>query len=324
MRALTTALFACWLPALAQPLRLEKSIPFSAPEGRLGQIAFDTKEQRLFVPVTAAGVVEVIDIRGGKRVRSIGAFKSPVSVAFDPTLNRLFVSSREDGSVSVIDGKTYAVQQRVIWQGNPDTVRFEPVSKQVFVAYGNAVGIMDVNGRQLGNIRLDAAAESLHPSRSGPQVWINVPATRSVAFADRSSKAVRQTWPVSTSGSGGPNYGMAADEKNRRLFVTCRRPATIVTLHLDTGYRLDTRATVNNADEVHYDAVNGRLYVPGPDGEIDVVRQVTPDKYEPLARVASTPGARTAALAAELGRFFVAAPRRGSQSAEIRVYQIAK
>jgi DNA-binding beta-propeller fold protein YncE len=324
MRALATALFAWLLPVAGQPLRVEKSIPFDAPEGRLGQLAFDAKDQRLFVPVTAAGVVEVIDVHNGRRMRSIGAFKSPVSVAFDPTLNRIFVSSREDGSVSVIDGRTYSVQQRVIWQGNPDTIRFEPVSKQIFVAYGNAIGIMDVNGRQLGNIRLDAAAESLHPSRTGPQVWINVPASRSVAFADRTSKAVRQTWPVSTTGSGGPNYGMAVDEKNRRLFVTCRRPATIVTLHLDTGFRIDTRATVNNADEVHYDPVNARLYVPGPDGEIDVVRQVTPDKYEPMARVPSAPGARTAVFAAELGRLFVAVPKRGTQRAEVRVYQVAK
>jgi DNA-binding beta-propeller fold protein YncE len=322
MRVLAIALLA--LPGLAQPLRLEKSIPFTAPEGRLGQLAFDPKEQRLFICVTAAGAVEVIDTRNARRIRSIGGFKSPVSVAFDPTLNRLFVSSREDGSVSVVDAKSYSVLQRAVWPGNPDTVRFEPTSKQVLVAYGTAVGIMDVNGRQLGNIRLDSAAESLYASRSGPQVWINVPATRAVAFADRNSRAVRQTWPVGVAGSGGPNYGMAADEKNRRLFVTCRRPSTLVTLNLDTGFRLDTRATVNNADEVHYDPPTARLYIPGPDGEIDVVRQVTPDKYEPVARVPSAPGARTAALAADLGRFFLAVPRRGSQSAEVRVYQVVK
>ncbi|HET8547778.1 MAG TPA: WD40 repeat domain-containing protein [Bryobacteraceae bacterium] len=326
MRALTIAsvavasLSATW----AQPLRFEKSIPLACGEGRLGQLALDTKEQRLFVPVLTSGIVDVIDVTNGKRLRSINGFRAPVSAAFDPVSNRLFVSSRQDGSVSIVDGKSYALLQRIIWPGNADTLRFEPSSKQVLVAYGTAVGVMDINGRQLGSIRLDAAPESFHASRSGPQVWINVPSTRAVAFADRNSRSVRQTWLVSTAGSGGPNYGMAADEKNRRLFVTCRRPATLVTLHLDTGYRIDTRATVNNADEVHYDAANRRLYIPGSDGQIDIVRQTTPDKYEPLARIPSAPGARTAALSAELGRFFLAIPGRGSQSAEVRVYQILK
>jgi DNA-binding beta-propeller fold protein YncE len=326
VRALTLAAigFAASFGVWAQPLRLEKSIPFAAPEGRLGQLALDAKEQRLFVPITATGTIEVIDIRNGKPLRSIAGFKFPVSAAFDPVSNHLFVSSRQDGSVSILDGKSYAVLQRVIWPGNPDALRFEPTSKQLLVAYGNEIGMMDVNGRQLGIIRLDAAAESLHASRSGPQVWINIPSNRNVAFADRNTRSVRQTWPVGTAGSGGPNYGLAADEKNRRLFVTCRRPATLVTLHLDTGYRIDTRATVNNADEVHYDPVNGQLYIPGADGEIDIVRQTTPDKYEPVARIASAPGARTAAFSPELGRFLLAVPRRGAQSAEVRVYQVSK
>jgi DNA-binding beta-propeller fold protein YncE len=316
--------FAAVLASSAQPLRLEKTIPLGGLEGRLGQLAFDAKQQRLFVPVTSSGVVEVVDVKAGKRARSIQGFKSPVSAAFSPVLNRLFVSGREDGSVSILDGSTFSVLNRVIWPGTPEMVRVEPAGKQIFVAFGSNVGIMDANGRQLGTIRLDAAADAFHPASSGPYVWVNVPSRRYVASADRNSRTVRQTWPVSFTGSGGPNYGLAADEKNRRLFVTCRRPGVLVTLNLDTGYRIDSRATVNNADEVHYDAVNRRLYIPGADGQIDIVQQTTRDRYEALARIESAPGARTALLAAELGRFFVAVPKRGSQQAEIRIYTISK
>jgi YVTN family beta-propeller protein len=324
LRLLVITALAVASVSFAQPLRLQKSIPLALPEGRLGQLAWDGKEQRLFVPIAAAGTVEVVDIKAGRRLRSIGGFRSPVAVAFAPTLNRVFVSNREDGTVSIIDGKTYAVLSRVVWPGNPTLLRIDPAGKNVFVAYGISVGMMDIGGRRIGTIRLDAAAESFHVASSGPHVWINVPSARSVAFADRARAAVRQMWPVGTAGSGGPNFGMAIDEKNRRMFVACRRPATLVTLHLDTGYRIDTRATVNNADEVHYDAVNGRLYVPGGDGQVDVVRQVSPDKYEPLARIDSAPGARTAWLASEHALFLLAVPKRGSQPAEVRVYAIGK
>jgi DNA-binding beta-propeller fold protein YncE len=273
--------------------------------------------------MTAAGAVEVVDLKAGESRRSIGGFKAPVGVAFAPALNRLYVSSRADGTVAIVDGKTYAVLKRVVWPGNPGMVRFDAASKLVFVAFGSNVGFMDADGRQLGTIRLDAAPENFQVSSTSPHVWINIPSSRNIAVADRNSRSVRQTWPVGAAGSGGPNYGITADEKNRRLFVTSRRPATLVTLNLDTGYRIDTRATVANADEVHYDAATGRLYIPGADGQIDVVRQATRDKYEALARVESAPGARTAALDSASGRFFVAVPKRGTQAAEVRVYAVA-
>jgi len=57
------------------------------------------------------------------------------------------------------------------------------------------------------------------------------------------------------------------------------------------------------------------------EGFIDVIRQRNPDKYELRERISTRPGARTGFFSTDLNQFYLAAPQRGNQSAELRIFK---
>jgi hypothetical protein len=115
---------------------------------------------------------------------------------------------------------------------------------------------------------------------------------------------------------------MAFDEANRRLFIACRKPPRILTLDSSSGVQIDERETVGDIDDIFYDAARKRLYASGGDGMVDVIRQVSPNRYEPVAKVPTAAGARTSLFVADANLYFVAVPHRGTQQAEIRVFEV--
>ena len=73
-------LIACaglaWAQA-AQPLRLETTIELPDVQGRIDHLSVDVKGQRLFVSALGNNTVEVIDLKAGKRVKTITGLQEP-------------------------------------------------------------------------------------------------------------------------------------------------------------------------------------------------------------------------------------------------------
>ena len=64
-----------------------------------------------------------------------------------------------------------------------------------------------------------------------------------------------------------------------------------------------------------------RLYVTGGEGYVDTFQQNDADHLTRIARLASAAGARTSLYVPDQGRLYVAVPLRGTQKAEIRIYE---
>ena len=76
-----------------------------------------------------------------------------------------------------------------------------------------------------------------------------------------------------------------------------------------------------DSDDLFYDAARRRLYVSGGEGYIDVVQEGGDGRLSRTARVTTASGARTSLFVADQSRLYLAVPHRGSQRAEIRVYE---
>jgi YVTN family beta-propeller protein len=76
--------------------------------GKLGEIAFDSKNQELYAAVNSAN--KVLVIKGTKVVTSITVGKNPMGVAVDTANNEIFVSNQGSASISVISGATNKVK----------------------------------------------------------------------------------------------------------------------------------------------------------------------------------------------------------------------
>jgi hypothetical protein len=116
------------------------------------------------------------------------------------------------------------------------------------------------------------------------------------------------------------NYPMALDEAGHRLFIGCRSPASVLIFDTRSGRQTGSAAISGDTDDLFWDAGRQRLYVSAGAGFLDVL-QADASGLRRTLRITTAAGARTSLFVPSLDRLYLAVPHRGSQAAEIRVYQ---
>jgi DNA-binding beta-propeller fold protein YncE len=303
------------------PLKLETTIPMADVQGRIDHLSVDLNNQRLFVAALGNNTVEVLDIKGAKRLHTISGLHEPQGVLYVPGENRLFVANAKDGTCRIYDATSFQLLQAIEYGDDADNIRFDEPTKQVYVGYGSgALGILDLSGKKLGDIKLDAHPESFQLEKKGTRIFVNLPDSRKIAVIDRRKKSVVGQWET---GGALANFPMALDEANHRLFAVCRRPAVLVVLNTDSGAVIAKIPTVGDSDDVFYDPSREQIYASGGEGAIAVLQQQDPDHYREIARIPTVKGARTSLFVPDLGRLLLAVRKQGSEDAAIRVYAVS-
>jgi DNA-binding beta-propeller fold protein YncE len=304
------------------PLKLEKTIPLPGVEGRIDHLSVDLQNHRLFVAALANNTVEVLDINGAKRLHTISGLHEPQGVRYVSGADRLLVANAKDGTCRIYDASSFRLLQTIEYGDDADNIRFDAPAKQVYVGYGSgALGVLDLSGKKLSDIKLDAHPESFQLEKKGTRIFVNLPDSRKIAVVDRKKQAVVRQWET---GGALANFPMALDEANHRLFTVCRRPSVLVVLNTDSGAVVAKIPTVGDSDDVFYDPTRKRIYASGGEGAIAVLQQQDPDRYTEIARIPTVKGARTSLFVPELGRLFLAVRKQGSEDAAIRVYAVSE
>ena len=108
--------------------------------------------------------------------------------------------------------------------------------------------------------------------------------------------------------------------------MVTHEPARLAVFDTDSGRTVAELPSVQDADDVYYDAARKRIYVSGGEGYISVFQQADPDHYSVLAKVPSALGARTSGYFGKgrkgFDRYFVAVPPRADHGAEIWIYTV--
>src|SRR6266550_4356846 len=165
----------------AQPLRLEKTIDLPEVQGRIDHLSVDVKGQRLFVSALGNNTVEVIDLKAGRRIKTIGGLQEPQGVLYVPANDRLYVANAKDGSVRVFDGSSYAPLKTLDYGDDADNLRYDSVHKRIYVGYGGgALAEIDDEGNKAGEIKLDAHPESFRLEENSARIYVNLPKSRKV------------------------------------------------------------------------------------------------------------------------------------------------
>lgn len=301
-------------------LKLVQTIPLPNVEGRIDHMAVDLKGQRLFVAALGNNTVEVIDLREGKRVRTITGLHEPQGVGFLPDLNKLFVANGKSGACDIFDGASLKLVKSVKFSDDADNVRYDAGARRVYVGYGGgALGVLDAaTADHLGDIKLDGHPESFQLEKSGRRIFVNVPTSKKVAVVDREKRAVIATWPIAEAGA---NFPMALDEEHHRLLVGARKPVKLIVFDTESDRPVGNLDIPGDADDIFYDAARRQIYISGGEGFIGILRQDDADHYTMVGKVPTAAGARTSFFVPELNRLYLAVPHRGKQTAEIRIYE---
>ena len=305
-----------------QPLQLEKTIELPDVQGRIDHMSIDVKGQRLFVSALGNNTVEVIDIKAGKRVKTITGLAEPQGVLYLPAIDRIYVANAKDGSVRIFAGTSYALLKTLDYGDDADNLRYDASRQEALVGYGSgALAEIDNQGGKIAETKLSAHPESFQLEKGSPRVYVNLPKSRKIAVVDREKHAVIGTWGT---GMAFANYPMSLDETDHRLFVVTRFPAKLLIFDTNTGKIIQSLSAVGDCDDVFYDQTRKQIYASGGEGAISVFQQQDPDHYKELARIVTVKGARTSFFSPDLNRFFLAVRRQGAQAAEIRVFAPAQ
>jgi len=284
-------------------------------------LAVDAAGERLFVSALGNNSLEVLDLKKGVRLRSIPGLREPQGVYYVARVNRLYVANSDDGTLRVYDATTYKPLSTLNYASDADNVRYDPARKQIYVGYGTGtLGIIDtISGQKIAEIPLAGHPESFRLEAGGPRIFVNVPtAHHTIAVVDRVKRSVVANWQVDAA----DNFPMALDEPDHRLLIATRNPARLIAIDTETGKPVASVDAVGDADDLFFDAEHKRVYISGGEGFLDVFDHQSAGHFERTAHIPTAKGARTSLFVPELNRLYLAVPHRGSQGAEIRVYEV--
>jgi YVTN family beta-propeller protein len=309
-----------------KPMVLTEAIPLEGVKGRFDHFAWG--KGRVFVAELGSDSVGVIDVSGRVVAHTITGVPDAQGVAFSPEANKIFVASGK-GKLYIYDGTSFELITTIDFAGGADNLRYDAATRRVYVGCGDdektgAIATVDAmtNKRLDEEYKLGGEPESFQLEKSGPNIYVNVPDLKQVVVINRNTKAISR-WPLS--GVQG-NFPMALDEADHRLFVGTHAPARLVVFDTNTGKMVAVLRSVQDTDDLYYDADRKRIYMPGGEGFIYVFQMRDPDHYALFDKIPSALGGRTAGYFGKQGkgfdRFFLAVPARGGQSAELRIYTV--
>lgn len=301
-------------------LTLVETVPLPGVKGRFDHFSLDAKGGRLFVAALGNDTLEVLDVRAGKRLKSIGGIPMPTGVVYLSQTDRIGVASGGAGSFELLEGGDYSLASAVSSLDDADNVRWDAKAHRVYIGYGEgALAIVDPEtAKRVASVSLPAHPESFQLESKGSRIFVNTPGAGTIEVVDRAKERVVATWRLTEAAA---NFPMALDEDHARLFVGCRRPPTLLVLDTASWKPVTHVPICGDTDDLFYDRTRKRLYVSCGEGFLDVIDQRDPDRYRRRERVPTRAGARTSLYSAESDELYLAVPARGAREAEIRIYR---
>ena len=168
LTSLLTALAATAVLPSAEPLTLLRAVELPGVRGRIDHLAVDLLTGHLFIAALGNDTVEVIDGRAGTWLRRQGGFHEPQGIAIAPDAGLVAVANGQSGALVLFDRADGRVVTSVPLGGDADNVRYDASAKKLFVGYGSgAIGAVDLDGRRVGEIKLQGHPESFQLERNG-------------------------------------------------------------------------------------------------------------------------------------------------------------
>ncbi len=261
-------------------------------EGGWDYVFVDSAAHRLYASHATKAVV--IDTAAEKIVGEIPDTPGIHGIAVAAEFNRGFTSNGREGMVTVFDLKTLAVISKIDVKGrNPDSIVYEPVTKRVFTFNGaskDATSIDAKTGNVLATFPMGGKPEFSQADGKG-HIYINNEDTAEIYEVDAAKNAVTKHYSIAPCES--PS-GLAIDTAKRRLFSVCENKIMVIS-EPDSGKVIGNVPIGAGADGAAFD--KGYAYSPnGQDGNMTVVGETSPGKFEAVATVETQRGARTIGL----------------------------
>src|SRR5579862_5723096 len=274
--------------------------------GRWDYAYADSANHRLYI--SHGTKTEVIDTATDKLVGTIPDTKGVHGIAIAADLGRGFTSDGGDNDVTVFDLKTLKVLSKVKTGQNPDAIIYEPVSHRVFTFNGRSSDSTAIDAKTgdviTASIPVGGKPEFAQIDGKG-HIYANIEDKNEIIEIDAKNALVAKRYSIAPCDS--PS-GLAIDPKGR-LYSVCENKLMVVS-DPATGKVLATAAIGGGTDGVAFD--DGHAFsANGADGTITMVGETSPGKFEPVATIQTTKGARTIASDQKAHKLYLPAAEYG-------------
>jgi len=266
----------------------------------------DSANHRLYV---AHGTkTEVIDTATDKPVGTIADTNGVHGVAVADDLGRGFASDGGDNDVTVFDIKTLKVITKVKTGQNPDSIIYEPVSHRVFTFNGRSKDSTAIDAKTgdviTASIPVGGKPEFAQVDGKG-HIYANIEDKNEIIEVDAKNALVTKRYSIAPCDS--PS-GLVIDPKGR-LYSVCENKMMIVS-DPAAGKVLASLPIGGGTDGVAFD--DGYAFsANGADGTISMVGETSPGKFEVVATIPTTRGARTIAADQKAHKLYLPAAEFG-------------
>ncbi len=211
-------------------------------------------------------------------------------IAIAADLGKGFTSDGRDNDVTVFDIKTLKVLSKVKTGQNPDAIIYEPATHRVFTFNGRSGDSTAINAQTgdviAASIPVGGKPEFAQTDGKG-HVYANIEDKNEIIEIDARNATVSKRYSIAP--CDGPS-GLAISAKSI-LTSVCGNKMAIVS-DPDAGKVLAQPAIGANPDGVAFD--DGYFFsANGGDGNISMIGETSPGKYETVATIETTRGART-------------------------------
>lgn len=310
MRKLTlvaAALAFAMNAAAAVHYHVVRTIPLT-DEGGWDYLTVDSASDRLFV--SRGDHVTVVNLKDGKVAGEIPKTEGVHGIAIADGLHKGFVSNGRTSTVTIFDLDSLKVTGDAKTDERPDAIMYEPVTARVFTMNAggkNATAIDAGTGKPVGNVPLGGKPEFAVADGNG-LVYVNIEDTSEIVGFDAKTLAAVKRYKLE--GCEEPS-GLAIDRKARRLFSGCGNKVVAVS-DPDTGKVVTTVPIGAGVDANRFDPAEKLVFSSnGRDGNLTVIRELSPDKYEVVETVPTELGARTMELDERNHHVFVVTAKFG-------------
>jgi hypothetical protein len=261
--------------------------------GRWDYVYVDSANHRLYV--SHATQTEVIDTTTDKVVGTIQGTNGVHGIAVANDLGRGFTSDGMDNDVTIFDLKTLDVLGKVKTGANPDSIVYEPSTHRVLTFNGrsNDSTVFDAKTGEIYAAAISVGGKPEFAQVDGKgHVYFNIEDKNEIGEIDAKAAALTKHYSIAPcDGPSGLAINPGGPNKTSYLYSVCGNKMMVVS-DPAAGKVIATPAIGQGPDGVAFDdgyafSANGR------DGNITMVGETSPGKFEPVDTIVTQNGART-------------------------------
>jgi DNA-binding beta-propeller fold protein YncE len=247
----------------------------------------DSANHRLYV--SHGTQTEVIDTATDKLIATIPDTRGVHGIAVANDLGKGFTSNGQSNDVTIFDLKTSKPTGNVKTGANPDSIIYEPVTHRVFTFNGKSkdATVFDAKTGEIisASVALGGKPEFCQADGKG-HVYVNMEDKNEIVEINAKDATVARRYSIAPCDS--PS-GLALDSKKNVLFSVCDNKVMIS--DPASGKVLATPAIGSGPDGVAFD--DGYAFSANREGNITMVGETSPGKYDVVATIPTQLGART-------------------------------